>query len=396
MVCGEITGNNLTVEILFGAHCIRYPMSGIGRYAYRLGLALEQDPSIKLNYFSGTGVIPRPEPLQPPAAPVSRDTIKRFIPFKYHVRKYYQRWKSLRAEAEYARLHGNYLFHEPNYILESYQGPSIITVHDLSHIHYPECHPEDRIRFFNEHLPKSIERACHILTVSDFVREELIGLLGIAADKVTTTHNGVDESYHPRDESQSREVLARYGLTYQRYLLVVGTVEPRKNLRRLINAYLMLPKALQQAYPLLLVGGKGWESPGFYAQLDRLQASGSLIWPGYVPEADLPVLYAGARALAFPSIYEGFGLPVLEAMASGVPVLAAQRSAPAEILGDAGMLVDTLDEQAMADGLQRMLEDEQWAQQARASGLLRARQFSWQACAEVTAGVYRRQWQRFF
>ncbi|MDC7702719.1 glycosyltransferase family 4 protein [Vogesella indigofera] len=384
------------MEVLYSAHSIRYPMSGIGRYAYRLGLELEKREELQLNYFSGTEIIARPDPLREPATSVNRNTLKRLIPFKYHVRQFYHRWKDLRAQAEFSRLQGEYLFHEPNYMLGVYPGPSIITVHDLSHIHHPECHPEDRVRFFNEHLPKSIERACHILTVSDFVREELINLLGIPADKVTTTHNGVDESYHPRDESQSREVLARYGLTYQRYLLVVGTVEPRKNLRRLINAYLMLPKALQQAYPLLLVGGRGWESPEFYAQLDRLQAAGSLIWPGYVPEADLPVLYAGSKALAFPSIYEGFGLPVLEAMASGVPALAAQHSAPAEILGEAGMLVDTLDEHAIADGLQRMLEDEQWAQQARASGLLRARQFTWQACAEVTAGVYCQQWQRFF
>lgn len=386
----------MTVEILFGAHCIRYPMSGIGRYAYRLGLELEKRSDVTLNYFSGTKIIERPDPLLEPVTPVNRNTLKRFIPFKYHVRRLYHRWKDACAQTEFSRLRDEYLFHEPNYMLGAYQGPSIITVHDLSHIHHPECHPEDRVRFFNEHLPKSIERACHILTVSDFVREELISLLGIPADKVTTTHNGVDESYHQRDEAQCREALARYGLTYRRYLLVVGTVEPRKNLRRLINAYLMLPKALQQAYPLLLVGGKGWESPEFYAQLDRLQATGSLIWPGYVPEADLPVLYAGAKALAFPSIYEGFGLPVLEAMASGVPVLAAQRSAPAEILGEAGMLVDTLDEQAMADGLRRMLEDESWAKQASVSGLLRARQFTWQACAEVTAGVYRQQWQRFF
>lgn len=384
------------MEILFGAHCIRYPMSGIGRYAYRLGLELEKRSDVTLNYFSGTKVIERPDPLCEPVTPLNRNTLKRFIPFKYHVRRFYHRWKDACAQAEFSRLRDEYLFHEPNYMLGAYQGPSIITVHDLSHIHHPECHPEDRIRFFNEHLPTSIERACHILTVSEFVREELISLLGISADKVTTTHNGVDESYHPRDEVQCCEALARYGLTYQRYLLVVGTVEPRKNLRRLVNAYLMLPKVLQQAYPLLLVGGKGWESPEFYAQLDRLQAAGSLIWPGYVTEVDLPVLYAGAKALAFPSIYEGFGLPVLEAMASGVPALAAQQSAPAEILGEAGMLVDTLDEQAMADGLQRMLEDEQWAQQARALGLMRARQFTWQACAEVTAGVYRQQWQRFF
>lgn len=386
----------MTVEILFGAHSIRYPMSGIGRYAYRLGLELGKRSDVTLNYFSGTKIIERPDPLREPATPVNRNTLKRFIPFKYHVRRLYHRWKDACAQTEFSRLRDEYLFHEPNYMLGAYQGPSIITVHDLSHIHHPECHPEDRVRFFNEHLPKSIERACHILTVSDFVREELISLLGIPADKVTTTYNGVDESYHPRDEVQCREALARYDLTYRRYLLVVGTVEPRKNLRRLINAYLMLPKALQQAYPLLLVGGKGWESSEFYALLDRLQATGSLIWPGYVPEADLPVLYAGAKALAFPSIYEGFGLPVLEAMASGVPVLAAQQSAPAEILGEAGMLVDTLDEPAMADGLQRMLEDESWAQQACASGLLRARQFTWQACAEVTAGVYRQQWQRFF
>ena len=386
----------MTVEILFGAHCTRYPMSGIGRYAYRLGLELEKRSDVTLNYFSGTKIIERPDPLLEPVTPVNRNTLKRFIPFKYHVRRLYHRWKDACAQTEFSRLRDEYLFHEPNYMLGAYQGPSIITVHDLSHIHHPECHPEDRVRFFNEHLPKSIERACHILTVSDFVREELISLLGIPADKVTTTHNGVDECYHQRDEAQCREALARYGQTYRRYLLVVGTVEPRKNLRRLINAYLMLPKALQQAYPLLLVGGKGWESPEFYAQLEHLQAAGSLIWPGYVPEADLPVLYAGAKALAFPSIYEGFGLPVLEAMASGVPVLAAQRSAPAEILGEAGMLVDTLDEQAMADGLRRMLEDESWAKQASVSGLLRARQFTWQACAEVTAGVYRQQWQRFF
>lgn len=384
------------MEVLYSAHCIRYPMSGVGRYAYRLGLALEEYEELKLNYFSGTEIIARPDPLREPATPVNRNTLKRFIPFKYHVRRFYHRWKDLRAQAEFARLQGEFLFHEPNYMLGAYQGPSIITVHDLSHIHHPECHPEDRIRFFNEHLPKSIERACHILTVSDFVREELINLLGIPADKVTTTYNGVDENYRPRDEVQCRETLKRYGLGYQRYLLVVGTVEPRKNLRRLINAYLLLPKALQQAYPLLLVGGKGWESPEFYAQLDKLQANGSLIWPGYVPEADLPLLYAGAKALAFPSIYEGFGLPVLEAMASGVPALAAHRSAPAEILGEAGMLVDTLDEQAMADGLQRMLEDEQWVQQARTVGLQRAGDFTWQACAAGTAEVYRQQWQRFF
>lgn len=387
------------MDILFGAHCIRYPMSGIGRYAYRLGLALEQRRDLSLRYFSGSAIIPRPDPFTDADLPVARKTYNRFgrfIPFKYHLRRVYGQVKEYRARVAYERMQGKYLFHEPNYILGNYQGPSLITVHDLSHIHYPECHPADRIRFFNEELPKSIERACHVLTVSDFVREELIRILGLPPERVSTTYNGVDDSYQPRSAEQCQAVMARYGLSYKRYLLVVGTVEPRKNLRRLIQAYLALPQAVQRAFPLMLVGGKGWETPEFYAQLDRLKASGSLIWPGYVPEADLPFLYAGAKGLAFPSIYEGFGLPVLEAMASGTPALAAHRSAPAEILGDAGMLVDTMDEQAIAQGLLRLCEDEEWVQTAVATGLQRATAFTWEACAEQTARVYASEWSRHF
>ncbi|MEO5561233.1 MAG: glycosyltransferase family 1 protein, partial [Dokdonella sp.] len=188
-------------------------------------------------------------------------------------------------------------------------------------------------------------------------------------------------------------VLARHGLADRAYLLVVATQEPRKNLVRLARAYAALPIALRARHPLVIVGARGWLNAELEAALAPLEAHGEARRLGYVAEDDLPLIYAGAHAFAFPSLYEGFGLPVLEAIASGVPTLTSNVSSLPEIARDAvgaiTLNVDPFDETALRGGLERVLQDSAWRDQASPRGIARARAFSWSRCVEQTVSVYR-------
>ncbi len=199
---------------------------------------------------------------------------------------------------------------------------------------------------------------------------------------------GANPAFRPHSAAALAPVLARWELQAQGYSLYVGTIEPRKNLDRLLDAYEALPKALRARYPLVMAGSPGWRSEHTHARMARAASAGWLHYLRYVPQADLPALYAGARLFAYPSLYEGFGLPVLEAMASGVPVLTSNVSSLPEVVGDVALSIDPQDTDAITAALVRGLQDEAWQLQACSAGIEHARQFTWARCIDRTVQVY--------
>ena len=214
-------------------------------------------------------------------------------------------------------------------------------------------------------------------------------LLILPPAKVIAIALGVDASYRQRDSHELAAVMARYGLTAGGYLLSVGTIEPRKNLAGLLRAYGQLDQPLRRRYPLVIAGSYGWNSGQLMGEIRRLQLGGEVIYLDYVAEPELPAIYAGATAFCYFSFYEGFGLPVLEAMSSGVPVVCANSSALPELVADAGLQVDPHDDQAMAGALRRALEDGAWRETARAKGLARSSGYTWARTSERLVEVFR-------
>jgi alpha-1,3-rhamnosyl/mannosyltransferase len=280
------------------------------------------------------------------------------------------------------------VYHEPNYVLRPFTGPAVTTIHDLGWLHFPHTLKTATRRIMERGMPQTLRRAAHFITVSRFVAEELTREFGIQPDRISVTPLGVDSRFRPFDVVESRLLMDRLDLVHGRYLLAVGTLEPRKNLSALVNAYGGLPTRLQERVPLVLAGGRGWgEALGAHAA--RLQRAGRIRLLGYVSESDLVLLYAGAACFIMPSLYEGFGIPILEAMASGVPVVTSNRSAMPEVAGDAALLVDPDDITSIRDAVRQLLEDSSLCQRLVRAGLARASTFSWQQTVDSTLAVYR-------
>jgi alpha-1,3-rhamnosyl/mannosyltransferase len=280
------------------------------------------------------------------------------------------------------------LYHEPNFIAFPFNGPTVVTVHDLSFIRHPETHPTDRVRFMNRWIESSLQRAQAVVVVSDFVRQELLSVFGDWVVKKThVVFNGVSEAFRPWSADETQPVLASHGLSHGRYLLTLGTLEPRKNLSSLLRAYALLPARIKAQYPLVIVGPQGWRGAELKGLAQQMRHE-NIRWLGYCSNEERPLLYAGARAFAYPSVYEGFGLPALEAMASGLPTLVGPSLAVQEVCGDAGCVVDTLNSQAFAEVLSAVMEDDRLNQSLRQKSLQRAAHFSWTLAAEKLLGVY--------
>jgi alpha-1,3-rhamnosyl/mannosyltransferase len=280
------------------------------------------------------------------------------------------------------------LYHEPNFIPFHSRIPTVVTVHDLSVILHPEWHPADRVRHHERRFRDGLAAAHHVITVSNFVRRQVIKHLGVAARRVTAVPNGVGPEYFAAgaaDAQQARQAL-RLPPTY---LLGVGTIEPRKNVLTLLRAYCALSEDLRRRCPLVLAGGWGWKSADI-ADYFRCDAAGKgVMHLGYTDDSLLPGLYAGARALVFPSYYEGFGLPPLEMLACGGTVLASNAEAVSEVLGRHAHYVDARDVDGWRDALTRAIVDDDWLAELRHGGREHARHFSWERCARETAAVYR-------
>jgi glycosyltransferase involved in cell wall biosynthesis len=265
--------------------------------------------------------------------------------------------------------------------------PIVITLHDMSLFVHARLHPLKSQLFVRPIIPVAARHAAAIITVSQHAKCEIVNGLQIAPDKVHVIHEAAAPQYHTiTDSAELNRVRQRYHL-HKPFVLYVGTIEPRKNLTRLVTAFAQARRQ-QPDLELILVGQLGWKYASLLKAIEDLKLGHAVRRLGYVPDEDLPALYTLARLLAFPSLYEGFGLPVVEAMACGTPVLTSNGSSLAEIAANASYLIDPLDVDDIARGLVRLATDDELHARLRAVGLARSAQFSWQRAAEETVRVY--------
>tara|TARA_R110001592_G_scaffold215025_2_gene468302 strand:+ start:77570 stop:78721 length:1152 start_codon:yes stop_codon:yes gene_type:complete len=372
------------VKILLDVTAVTAPLSGIGRYSLELARHLPETSGVtSVSFLRADGVQQSFDPDSVmPAVPATgfRQWLKPLLPYDLLLGPY--RRHKANTLARGLRQYSDHIYYSPNFSVPPVLGTSVVTLHDLSVFHFPEFHPRDRVNYLKEEIAHSVERADHLVTDSEYVRQELVDLFGLPMERVTATPLGVDPAFRPHTPAELTAVMARYGLRPGSYLLSVGTLEPRKNLLGLLQAYQQLAPALRQRFPLVIAGAYGWNSASLMEQINRLQRNGEVIYLDYVPEQDLHALYAGAAVFAYFSFYEGFGLPVLEAMRSGVPVVCADCSALPELCAGSALEVNPEDIQSMRFALQRALEDEGWRHTASEMGLARSAGYTWRRTAD--------------
>jgi glycosyltransferase involved in cell wall biosynthesis len=375
------------VRIALDGQPLLAPLAGVGHYTEQLVHALARvGPS---HHF----YVVAPRPLKAlrrgrvPLVEFPEPNVERVIPGW---------WATMRARVE-RRLGRNPemgrgedppgdLFHATNHMFpfRLHGMRTVLTVHDVTILKFPQWHPASRLAMMGAGLAPAARRADRIVTPSQYTRRDILELLDVEPERVVVVPGGIDPIFAPQPEADTAARLAPLGLTVGEYLVYLGTIEPRKNLTRLLEAVESAEIGL-----LVLAGGHGWHNAIIRGAMARLERAGRVRELGYVPDDLRLPLLAGARAFVYPSLYEGFGLPPLEAMACGTPVLTSNVTALPEVMGDAALYVDPTDAPATAAALTRIWRDDALRADLRARGLARARLFSWDRTARETLDVYR-------
>jgi glycosyltransferase involved in cell wall biosynthesis len=284
------------------------------------------------------------------------------------------------------------VFHSPDFVLPPVRrARTLLTVHDLAFLLYPECADESLREYLERAVPRSVRRADFVVADSENTRNDVICLLGARPERVEVVPGGVDPMFRPvEDEQQLASFRERFELGDQPFILSVGVIEPRKNHRLLFQAYELLRERRKVPHRLVVVGRRGWLWEDAIAQAERSAFRDDIIFLGFVPDEDLPTMYSAASVFAFPSLYEGFGLPPLEAMACGTPVVVSKSSSLPEVVGEAGLQVDAQDPDGLAAALELLILDEPLRADLRRRGIERAATFSWSAAASKLLAVYRK------
>lgn len=371
------------------------PMTGVGRYALELATRL---PALgaKLSYLARGGVLTEANFSDRVSSAVNGTSRRGAVGRAVHRAL---NNSSLLGQAAHSIIGwGDRLFlqgldfdlvHGAGYYLPPVgKAQAVVSFHDLSPLRFPQWHLPGRAARLASAMRQAAKRADWIITDSNAVRAEVLAEFDLPAHRVVAIPLGVDSAFRERGEDDCAEVLNQFGLRMKGYCLIVGTVEPRKNHECLVNAYARLPERLRKAYPLVIAGGPGWGADFARLAIDRGIREGWIKQLGYVPSPWLPSLYSGARLFVYPSLYEGFGLPLVEAMASGVPVIASNRSSVAETVAGAGELVDPEDVDGIRLTIERGFEDTEWRERARSKGLEVARRRTWPNCVRNTLDLY--------
>lgn len=281
------------------------------------------------------------------------------------------------------------LLHQPCFSAPLfYKGKIVVTCHDLISIFFPENLPLASRLFYSKWMPYSYRRADMIIAISEHTKKDIMTLLKIPEEKIRVIHSAANKDFQPVRSKAMIEMVQKKYHTGQKYFLDVGTIEPRKNLPFLVRDYALAVKQGVEEN-LVITGKKGWYYENLFELVDKLNLGKKVIFTGYVDEKDLPALYSGATAFVFPSIYEGFGLPPLEAMACGVPVISSNTSSLPEVVDGAGILLPPKDEQVWADNMVKISRDKKLALNLSRLGLIQAKKFSWEETARKTFLVYK-------
>ena len=359
---------------------------GIGRYTRELVQALAAvDTQNSYRLFSARPPVnlPVPEPL--PKSPNFS-----YQPAPLDERWLYRLWYRLRLPLPVQWVTGHLdLFHSPDFVLPPVNGriPTLLTVHDLSFVHFPHVFPERLVSYLNQVVPWSIGRATHILADSEATRQDLLTIWQVPPEKVTVLYSGVHERFRPvEDVGVITAVRQKYQLQDWPYILSVGTLQPRKNYQMLIRAF--APLADKVPHHLVISGGKGWLYDEMLAEVARQGLTDRVHFIGFVDDADLPTLYSAADLFVFPSLYEGFGLPLLEAMGCGTAVLTSNSSSLPEVAGMAAQQLSPQDEAAWTKTIHNLLLDDDFRHQLVQAGLVQAQQFSWHDSAQKLLKIY--------
>ncbi|HEX4548816.1 glycosyltransferase family 1 protein [Pseudomonas sp.] len=371
------------MRIALNARILQAPRTGIGQYVAELVNALRSEREVEVTLFNGWGWSSAlPEAAMPGYSRLT--PLLRQIPGAYQARRWLEQKRFDQGRAQNIDL-----YHEPSLWPLHFDGPTVITLHDLTHLHFPAAQPPARVKEIERRLEAGVAQSQRILTDSQAIADEAQAYFGLPAERFVVAPLGVAERFYPREPEAIKSVLKAHAVEAREYFLCVGTLEPRKNLNLALQAHALLPESLRQRFPLLIVGMAGWQPSQFSDQLRRGLASGHVCLLGYLADEHVAQLLAGARALVFPSLYEGFGLPVLEAMASGTPVILSRTSAMPEVAGAAGNYIEPDNADSLRDAMSRLIDDQVHWQVCQEAGLQQARRFSWKRCAQATAGAYR-------
>ncbi len=286
----------------------------------------------------------------------------------------------------YLRKHNFYLFHSPNYVLPFFfKTPSIVTVHDLFTFDFPKLCRWKSVMYFKLFLPRSIQKTDKIISVSETVKNDILSRFNIPHDKVVVIPLGVPAFFR---KTINPFFLSKYAITNS-YILFVGNIEPKKNLVRLIEAYHKLICEEKISHQLIIAGKKGWKYKEVFSIVQSLNLQDKVVFTGYVPEHDLPALYSMAELFVFPSVYEGFGIPPLEAMACEIPVLASNTGALPETTGGNCLLVNPYNIDEIAEGIYKLLTDKNLRKSYIEKGKKWVESFTWERTARKTLEVYK-------
>lgn len=372
------------IELAFNGVALLKPLTGIGNYTAQLAQRMSTASGLHTRFFYGTHWSRQVNAQAAPAVQKLLPWIRNNIPWSYDIRQWVQT-RRFRAGAPKGVFD---LYHEPNNVPLPFDGPLVLTVHDLSWIRYPHMHPAERVKAMDRYFESGLRRATRVITDSNFIKQELIDVFGLSPAAIHPIPLGADARFSPQTSEQTQITLRRYQLHHGRYLLAVGTLEPRKNLKLALEAFMGMPRSLRQRYPLVLVGMTGWHSDPLQVQLAPLLAAGEVKQLGYLAPNELSNIMAAACALVYPSVYEGFGLPPLEAMSCGVPVIASNVSSIPEVVGDSGILLDPQDTSGMTEAMTTLISAPDIRAIMSERALERSQNFSWDLCADQTRNVY--------